>query len=144
MVPHVLAVAFKFVKVEKEQLVPGVKAVAVVGSSFEGGSITQIPNVPLLLFPSSQKRTYTVEAGVKLVAVIVGIPVPLSLQLTSVKVPQGAPVYSAIPPSVITPAWELIISEPVAGTTILNHTSLPIYPAHPGAGMVPQVLAVAP
>jgi len=84
-----------------------------------------------------------VAPGVSVFEVMVGMAVPLSLQLINVNIPQGEPEYMAIAPSVITPACALMVTYPEGGTTKLNQTSPPLYPPHPGAGMVPQVLVVA-
>jgi hypothetical protein len=72
------------------------------------------------------------------------LPAPeLSSQATNVIAPHAVPVYTAMPPSVITPVCESMSTMPDAGTVKLNHTSPPLYPAQPGAGIVPHVVLVA-
>ena len=92
-----------------------------------GGKVAQIENVPLLLLPNSQNLIHKVEPGVRPDLVINGIA-PLGLSSSShsrnVRLVQ-VPVYTAIPPSNITPVCEFIVTEPEAGTVRVNHTSPP-------------------
>src|SRR5688572_123910 len=105
-------------------------------------------NEPLLLFPFSQTRIHKVEPGTCPVNEIIGIlpfGLLLSSQAMSTMAPQ-VPVYTAIPPSSITPVWVSKVMLPVAGTTAEYHTSPPLYPAQPGAGgpavLVAEMLVV--
>ena len=92
-----------------------------------GPLCAQIENVPVFPLPYPQNLIYTVDPGARPVCVKDGIKpfaLPSSLHPSSVNA-LHAPLYTAIPPSVITPVLESKIIEPLAGTTALNHTSAP-------------------
>ena len=110
-----------------------VSGIAVHGPSLVSGgggtgATTQIPKVPGLSLPYSHTLTQTVLPGVKPVAFIIGIsPFVLasSSHAISMSALQLAPLYIAMPPSVITPVCVSKLRAPPAGTVTLNHTSLP-------------------
>ena len=132
--------ASALVNVWKVQEAATGNSIAVQGPSFEGGGggkVAQIPKVPLLLLPFSQTLTQIVSPGVKLPTVSLGIfalVLLLSSQLINVSTAvQALPLYNAIPASVIVPTCVSKIKAPIEGTTTLNQTSPPKYPAQPGS-----------
>ena len=92
------------------------------------GIVAQIPKVPLLSLPYSHILIHTVLPGVSPVAFIIGISpllLPSSSQAIRESVLQFGPLYSAMPPSVITSSCVSIVRAPPAGTVTVNHISPP-------------------
>ena len=89
-------------------------------------SLTHMSKVPSVPAKEDQTRIQTVEPGVNDNAEISDIKLLeliSSLQEIKVKELQDAPLYKAIPESVIPPDLSVTFNEPEAGTIVVNQTS---------------------